>query len=228
MLLLLVSSSVSAQPKSAIADDGREVRLNEDGSWEFVSEDRFATTDDGARVRLRQDGTWQPAEVWPAEVWPAEVRPAEARMAPATAAHADRVAHGQMQESETVSLDRVVIESIRSTRHKNSRVESQMVFHLGLRSAEKLDLSALSGNDFVVTDSRGRLYEVTSVSVTEQQITAQGHGSIVLRVADSPRWWGNRFFQVDIDSGTLGTARPLQLTMRMSDVIRRDVDELSR
>ena len=43
-----------------LSDDGREVKLNDDGSWEFVSEDRFATTEDGERIRLRADGRWEP------------------------------------------------------------------------------------------------------------------------------------------------------------------------
>jgi len=45
--------------ETLLTDDGREVRLHDDGSWEFISNDRYANTPDGRRIRLRDNYTWE-------------------------------------------------------------------------------------------------------------------------------------------------------------------------
>jgi hypothetical protein len=54
--LLLLPETTQAEPTIAISDDGHGIQLHEDGSWIFLSEDRFATTSQGTPIRLRQDG----------------------------------------------------------------------------------------------------------------------------------------------------------------------------
>ncbi len=44
--------------QSAVGDDGREILLKDNGSWEYKNEDRFATSESGSRVRLKDDGSW--------------------------------------------------------------------------------------------------------------------------------------------------------------------------
>ena len=56
-LALLTANTLYADQKIT-SDDGREVLLNDDGSWQYRSSDRFATTSDGRRVRLKEDGRW--------------------------------------------------------------------------------------------------------------------------------------------------------------------------
>ena len=51
MALLLLFFAAGAD-ETALSDDGREVRLMNDGTWEYVSDDRCATSEDGKRVRL--------------------------------------------------------------------------------------------------------------------------------------------------------------------------------
>lgn len=55
-------SALCCADEIVLSDDGREVRIKQDGSWEFVSDDRFATTRDGERVRLKFDGSWERIE----------------------------------------------------------------------------------------------------------------------------------------------------------------------
>ena len=42
-----------------MTDAGREVLLRDDGSWEYLSDDRFGTLKDGSRARLKSDGSWE-------------------------------------------------------------------------------------------------------------------------------------------------------------------------
>ena len=73
-LLALLSGSIFADDNIVLSDDGREVRLNADGSWEYLSEDRFATTESGTRIRLREDGQWEVVDqqsAGPASTFPA-------------------------------------------------------------------------------------------------------------------------------------------------------------
>jgi hypothetical protein len=45
-----------------IDSDGRQIQLNDDGSWSLLSRDLFATNEAGERVRIRPDGTWAIAD----------------------------------------------------------------------------------------------------------------------------------------------------------------------
>jgi|SaaInlStandDraft_1057018.scaffolds.fasta_scaffold120189_2 hypothetical protein len=60
VIFLILGWSVNAiAAEDVVSDDGREVRLNEDGTWSLLSRDRFATTPDGRRIRLMTDGRWE-------------------------------------------------------------------------------------------------------------------------------------------------------------------------
>ena len=45
-----------------LTDAGREVLLRDDGTWEYLSDDRFGTLKDGSRARLQSDGSWEIVE----------------------------------------------------------------------------------------------------------------------------------------------------------------------
>jgi hypothetical protein len=57
-IALWPSGIALSAPQEGISDDGREVILKQDGTWEYRSSDRFASTEDGRRVRLKADGSW--------------------------------------------------------------------------------------------------------------------------------------------------------------------------
>ena len=58
-ITLALSSSTHAAQTLATGEDGREVILNDDGSWAYKSTDRYANTGDGRRILLREDGSWE-------------------------------------------------------------------------------------------------------------------------------------------------------------------------
>ena len=55
LTMLSVNNALSAD-QHVITDDGREVLLRQDGSWQFRSSDRFANTKEGQQIgaRLRE------------------------------------------------------------------------------------------------------------------------------------------------------------------------------
>ena len=59
ILFLIPVSDASSADQQVITADGREVVLKGDGTWIFLSTDRFANPEDGQRVQLKQDGSWQ-------------------------------------------------------------------------------------------------------------------------------------------------------------------------
>ncbi len=58
-LSILLNSPAGFAAQVVISDDGREVLLKDNGTWEFRSNDRYANTPDGRRVRLKENNTWE-------------------------------------------------------------------------------------------------------------------------------------------------------------------------
>lgn len=198
-LLLILTMPVVAGEEIVLSDDGREVRLKTDGSWEFVSDDRYATTRSGERIRLRSDGQWESVE--------------DSSWQTATIVSQNPAAAAGFGVSD------FVIESVRSTKHKNSRVRNQMV--IDIRTADRETMAkAPAASRVGVKDSKGRVYEITSVKAT-----ASG-----LRIIadDAPTWWGVKYFEITMPGSAMGTGNDVVLRKPMSDVIRRNVAELSQ
>ena len=160
-LLVTLAMPVLGEEEIVLSDDGREVRLNADGSWAFVSEDRYATTKAGDRIRLRSDGQWEAVKD------PSWQTATAISRNPATA--------------EGLSVSDFVIESVRSTKHKNSRVRNQMVIDIPMTEREDL-VRALEARRVGVKDSKGRSYEITSVAMRESRLR--------IIADDAPTWWG--------------------------------------
>lgn len=204
-LLFLMLPIALADDAPAIADNGREVVLREDGTWEFVSEDRFATTADGKRIRLKGDGTWEPADQSDAERYGFSQSGGFSR---------DAVELDDL----SLRLGDVVIETVRTRRGKNPIEQSQMVFqvvHDGELPPE------LSSDLYVVSDSRGREYETASITVSPD-------GAIEVRTTDSPGFmWAIKHFRLTIAPEAFGTREPVVLTKVKGEVLDREVDALS-
>ena len=56
--LLLAVSLFSIAGQVVVDDLGRQVQLNDDGSWVLISSDRYAISHQGERIKLRPDGSW--------------------------------------------------------------------------------------------------------------------------------------------------------------------------
>mgnify|MGYP001380320818 CR=1 FL=1 len=194
-----------------ISDEGREVLLREDGTWEFLSEDRFGTLKNGTRIRLRSDGRWSVGKN--EDEWVSM---------PARLLRASK--DTLTLEGIYFNLSKVVIESERGKNRKNSTLRAQIIAELVIDPTTK-KFSLPEKSSLKVTDSRGREYEAKTISL----ISEQGNSSIVLRIIlnGAPRWWGVKFFKFEFNSGAFGQGVPIELTKAMSEVFRFEVDKLS-
>ena len=207
----LGTSTVIAEPKAAIADDGREVVLRDNGEWEYVSEDKFATTPDGQRIRLKPNQRWQ------------KVRDSEApayQPVPLTIVKRDNatIADSNLE----VILDQVHIENQREEVGKNTRLRSNLVFYLEIQG----DLPGFKPQpeQFSVQDSRGKIYPVFSVIAGAAPIG--GKPRWVIRAKGAPRWWGVKFFSLQIAPDALGNKDSIALRKPMRDVLKNEVAAL--
>ncbi len=196
-----------------LSDDGREVRLNKDGTWEFVSEDRFATTSEGERVRLKADGSWALAE---------DDRNWVTLPAAAAQLSRDRLTEGSIQ----LEITEVIIESVRSKKQKNSRLRSQIVTWLNV-SSEDDQTFTLKRSDITLRDSRGKQYEIASIQPENIRVSPDAPVKVRIIADDSPKWWGVKFFTYEISPGVLGNAQSLELTRSMNEVMKLETGALT-
>jgi len=201
LMLPAVTFSVAAD-QQVITDDGREVLLRQDGTWKFLSGDRFANTDDGQRVRLKQDGSW------------------------AYVGNAPMVAPAQVRTRELeISLRRTVIETHEVKVQKNTRVNSQTVFNVELASSpiarKDVYIDEQDTARVRVTDSKGRKYRVLSLRPAPATLKPGSRMSVAIRVDGSPQWWKNvKSMTVALGPGLFGLKEPVSL--------RQDVDEMEK
>jgi len=203
--------------QTVLSDDGREVRLNDDGTWEFLSNDRFATTQSGERIRLLEDGSWKVDEG--EDKWVA-IATSALRLSKDTAA----------TDLASLRLNEVTIESARETQQKNTRLRSQIVFALELSANSESDAG---GNyqprveHFSISDSRGRRYPIKLLQPALLDLALGEAQTLTLVAEGSPRWWGVKFFRLEVISGDLLGDEPVSLTKSMAEVVRTEVKSLS-
>lgn len=192
--------------QQVIGDDGRQILLNEDGSWQYRSTDRFATTADGRRVRLKDDGSWDYTgqKAVPAE----QVVTAQ----PAT---------GQkLLENQSVDIDirKWVIERARSVEPRVKSRFSQTVFILTVtRQPDAGDTPlTLSASDFSISDSDDRQYDVISLTPDSLAINAGQTVELKLRGRGSPTRWSTKSMSVTVNKDAVDSPVDITLTRRMS------------
>lgn len=214
IVLMLIGSPVRAA-EDVLSDDGREVRLNDDGSWQYISTDRFATSADGTRVRLMEDGRWiSTGEMALTGAGPA-VRPDI------------RVVGEQRLE---LSLSRLVIETRRGKRsesHKSRSKKTQSVFTLTLAAPNDVPrpIELAFGSDALsIADSGGREYDIVNVAPRQLTLLPGEEATVVIRADGSPHWWTIKSMSLVIDKGSLASHKDIELTKLMSSARKRSVD----
>ena len=205
------ASAASAATKSAIADDGREVVLEDNGVWRYVSDDIFATTPDGQRIRLQPNQRWQ------------KVRDSEApayQPVPMTTVQRDNatIAGSDVE----VILDQVHVENQREDVGKNTRLRSNLVFYLEILG-QRPGLN-LEPEQFSVQDSRGKNYPV--FSAINGAAPLGGKPRWIIRAKGAPRWWGIKFFSLQVAPNALGNQETIELRKPMRDVLKKEVADL--
>jgi len=199
------SNALSAN-QEVFTDDGREVLLNEDGTWVFRSNDRFANTKDGQRVRLKDDGSWQYVGNAPLTST-AEVRTTDL----------------------DIKLQKVVIEKYETKAQKNKRVKTQTVFYLTLRLSPlaKWDVG-ITKNDvslIEVKDNKGKNYPVLSIQPSPAKIKPDLDTTFTIRVDGSPQWWKNiKSMEIVFNPGIFGIKDPIALSQSIDEIDKKSVD----
>lgn len=192
--------AVSAAERVATGDDGREIRLKDDGSWEYISTDRFATSADGTRVRLKDDGRWE-----------------FIGNAPSVSAESVRT------EALAVSLSDIVTEFNKQKVGKNTRYNSQTTFYLSVKVSaysEPVAPKLSHHNLFKVTDSHGNEYPVIEITPQLKQLQPGEEYAIAVRADGSPAGQfatGIKFLHLEIEPAVFGSHDKLKFTRRADE-----------
>lgn len=207
--LTFISAPALAESRTAVADNGREVILKENGEWEYANDDLYATTPDGQRVRLQPNQRWEKVDT--------DEAPA---LQPIVVNTVERDVVKLEELDARVALDNLVIENQRETVGKNKRVRSNLVFYLDADGITQVP----SPQQLTVQDSRGRDYPVFSVTRGTALIGQQPR--LIIRAKGAPRWWGVKFFNLTVAEGAMGNSKLIELRKSMNDVLRKEVTEL--
>jgi len=209
ILTTLLSIPVSHAEKShseIINVDGREVLLNDNGSWQFQSTDRFATLKDGTQIRLKEDGSWQ------------------------AIGNAPLQSKEQVRTTDlNIKLQKVVIEKYEKKVQKNTRVKTQTVFYIDLAYSAQAEGNVTIGNNSLslleVKDNNGKNYPVVSITPHNTILKADSKITVIIRVEKSPSIWNNvKSMDIIFKKGILGIKQPITLSQRVIDFGEEDVD----
>ena len=205
-LLFTPASIAATENQQIITFDGREVLLNKDGTWKYLSTDRFANTKDGTRIRLKEDGSWQ-------------------AMGNTLSTSKDQVRTTDLD----IKLQKIVIETYKKKSQKSTRVKTQTVFYIDLRysaqakkniSIQKSDLSLIE-----VKDNNGKTYPVLSIEPDTSQFKPGTGTTLVVRADKSPSLWDNvRSMEIVFKTGILGIEAPVTLSQKTNDFVEVNVD----
>lgn len=219
LVFLLGSVTATAAPQLVKGKDGRDILLNEDGSWEYASEASLVETADGRKARLKADNTWEYLE----------------ESTPSAAPKADDVIVIDVSKKPQVtakpsasimaSIDEVFIteHETKAGISKATRRTNEMHFSLKVSSTSRVQLNDLDKNAFVVRDSRGGAYGIESVSFSSKEIDANKSATITVVTDDAPgRLFSPKELYLEIAGNSIGQNEPIKLSYPFGMVDRRD------
>lgn len=205
----IISSSAIAD-RTAIGDDGREIILKDNGSWEYTSTDRLATSEDGTRVRLKDNGRWEFIGNAPMQT-EQEVR----------------------TENLGIELNKIVTEYTKeSVGSKNTRYDSQTVFYLDV------DVSSYGGDIkpnfnnfdlFTAKTNKGTEFPVIAIDGANVNWAAGSKQQIGVRVEGSPTGsiiWGSTKIILEIDKSVFGSSSNISFIERTNEIKKKKVAKL--
>jgi len=185
---------------------GREVRLKEDGSWEFRSTDRYANTKDGDRVRLKVNNTWE------------------------YIGNAPLTSKVQVRTTTLdIKLQKIEIEVHKEKIHKNVRTYTQTVFYLKVNVApmaeKNITISEIDISQLRVSDDKDGIYRVLSAQPDRINLAPDSKQTITIRAEGSPFVWGDaRSMKLELLPGTLGIKESITLSQNIADIDKIRVD----
>lgn len=209
VVCLLLFSTGSVRAEVVISDDGRQIELKADGTWQQLSRDRFATNAAGQRVRLHPDGTWSVDGQ-------ADLEGAADGVAPALQGRVDAVMH-----LSDVTILRRVIERAKS-KHSESRVH--FVMQVDNRTGSDLAVPADLMSRLRATSNRGAQYELISAKARQSVIPAGERVAIDVWAEWSSFAFRLKHLSIEVAPGTFGNSVTRVLSRNMTDIERREVD----
>ena len=205
ILLVLASSAVAEEV--VVSDDGRQIRLNDDGTWVQVSQDRFATNAQGQRIRLRADGSWNVISASSEDI-------VRSGAIPNTAS---------LQDEPVIFLKNVEILRREIKRAKSSHAETRMRYTIGVDNKTEQTVALDLTGPFEATTNRGGEYPLLSADGPRQVLAGQ-QAEVVVVVEDSPAWFGVKFLSLEVPAKAIGNAGARLLNKNMNEVKRVNVD----
>ncbi len=207
-------AGVTQANEIAISDDGREIRLNGDGSWVQLDRDRFATTASGERVRLKPDGSWVRVGASQAA---GESSPAVSDAGPASTTSS---------QDASLYLAKVEILKKQIKRAKSVHAETRTIYHLQVHndSDKAIQLGGDLAASLTAGSSSGAQYPITSVAFDGAIVAPGQRSTLRITAAGSPQWFGIKSMNLEVAALALGNTYPRVLMKSMDDVERRLVD----
>lgn len=185
--------------------EGREVILNEDGSWKYRSGDRYASTKDGDRILLKEDGSWN------------------------TVGNAPLTSNEQVRTAELdIKLQKVIIETYRKKIQKNTSLKTQTVFYVQLDYSPQSDKDLSINNSDIalvkVKDNNGKDYRVLSINPVHAQLKPETKITLVIRAEKSPLLWDRvKSMTITFKAGMLDLETPISLSQKTADFDKENV-----
>ena len=216
--------------QDVVSDDGREVRLHDDGTWSLLSRDRFATTQDGRRIKLMPNGQW--VEVTQSTdggvaVSTAVPTSASTSTSTSTSTSAKRLPVNELGGGAGILLTRVDVLKKKTKTHKSHKVDTRMAYHLQITNPgdQAIVLNQQLATAMQAADSKGRKYTTLSLRYEGDQIAAGASKQVVVLIDGAPRWYGVQFLSLEIAPDTFGGNRRMVLSKNMNDVTTLVVEE---
>ena len=208
--------------QDVVSDDGREVRLHDDGTWSLLSRDRFATTQDGRRIKLMTNGQWVEVK----QATDGGVAASTAASA-STSASAKRLSVNELGGGAGILLTRVDVLKKKTKTHKSHKVDTRMAYHLQITNPgdQAIVLNQQLATAMQAADSKGRKYTTLSLRYEGDQIAAGASKQVVVLIDGAPRWYGVQFLSLEIAADTFGGNRRMVLSKNMNDVTTLVVEE---
>ena len=205
-LLYIPNGSAEISSQEIVIVDGREVVLNDDGTWQLLSTDRFANRNDGTRVRLKEDGSWQ------------------------TIGNAQLISKQQVRTADLdISLQKVVIETYEKKVQKNTRVKTQTVFYVDIVTSPQAKTSiTIKESDLSlieIKDNNAKSYPVISIQPHDIQLKPNSKITLIVRADKSPSIFDSvKSMEIIFKKGIFGIDSPIAFNQRTIDFISKKVD----
>ena len=224
VLTTLLISNICSAVEYVISDDGRQIQLNDDGSWIQISKDRHATTPDGRRIRLKPNGSWVVMPKISGET--------------KSALNTDHPAIGFTSQIKpqnltpnisgiSILLPKVEILKKKTKMLKSSRIDTRTVFHLQIINGSKqtLQLDETIKSGITATSSGKDQFPVTAIQFSAVSIAPGQRAAMTVFTEGSPKWFSIKYLNIQIDKNVIANNAAKILSMNMDDVITRTVKQ---